>query len=782
TTYGVMPLLRTLLRLVLGKRLPITAGDLRVPGLSAPVTIRRDKHGIPMIEAANEPDALFALGFCHAQDRAAQLEVLVRLGRGTISELVGPRALAADRVSRRVGFRHAADRQWPVLTDRARDLLSAYTAGINAGYTHGLPRLPHEFVALRATPTPWEPQDVLAYTKIQSWFMASNWDVELARLRILMADGPEALQALDPVEPALIPYGTRGDALLVRVLDRLQEDLNALLEVLPRGGGSNNWVIAPSRTTTGRPILCNDPHLGAQLPAPWYLVSIRTPDWSVAGASFVGSPSVPCGHNGHAAWGVTAGLADNTDLFVEELRRDGDAWQYRQGDTWLPCTVRREVIRVKGAEPVTEEVLSTSRGPIINPVLNDTPEAISLRAVWLDPLPLDGWLSAMRAKSFAEFREPFRHWPGFPMNLVYADTSDQIGWLLAGQVPLRKRGNGLLPLAGWDDRNGWEPDLVPFERMPSVEDPPAGFFATANSTPVQSPDGPFLGADFLDPYRHQVIVEDLAARDKWDLVGAAAIQLSVRSIPWREVRDTVLEITDDRPAVRESLARLRDWDAQVSADSPDATVFELFLAAMAVRVAKARAPKSWEWAAGKGTNGLNAYNFFGFRRTAHLVALMNRQPAGWFPEGWPRAMADALDEAVQAACRAGGTFFPWGQVRPLTLRHQLIGQSPLRPVFNLGPVSFGGDENTPCHASVLPLDPLGPVRSFPNLRAAIDVGAWSNSRFALAGGQSGNPYSPHYADLFGPWQRGEGVPIAFTPEEVRAATVTELRLASTNAD
>ena len=182
---------------------------------------------------------------------------------------------------------------------------------------------------------------------------------------------------------------------------------------------------------------------------------------------------------------MTAGLSDNTDLFLEELRRDGDAWQYRQGDRWLPCGVRREVIRVKGAEPVTEEVLSTARGPIVNPVLFDTPEALSLRAVWLDPLPLDGWLSAMRARSFAEFREPFRHWPGFPMNLVYADVTGKTAWQFVGQLPVRKRGNGLLPMAGWDDRNGWEPDLVPFEQMPFVEGSPEGFFATANNRPPQ---------------------------------------------------------------------------------------------------------------------------------------------------------------------------------------------------------------------------------------------------------------------------------------------------------
>ena len=232
-----------------------------------------------------------------------------------------------------------------------------------------------------------------------------------------------------------------GENSALSTLNRLEADIKALTEIIPLGGGSNNWVIAPKRSATGRPIVCNDPHLLAQVPAPWYLVSIRTPDWSVASASFIGAPAIACGHNGHAAWGVTAGLSDNSDLFVEQVRHEGGVWQYRQGEQWLPCGVRKEVIHLKKGEPVTEEILSTPSGPIISPILNDTPEALSLRAVWLDPLPLDGWLSAMKAKSFSEFRE----WPGFPMNLVYADATGKTAWQFVGQIPVRKRGHGMLP-------------------------------------------------------------------------------------------------------------------------------------------------------------------------------------------------------------------------------------------------------------------------------------------------------------------------------------------------
>jgi penicillin amidase len=776
-------ILRTLLRLALGKRLPVTSGELRVSGLESSVTIRRDRYSIPMIEAAKEQDAIFALGFCHAQDRAGQLEVLLRLGRGTISEMAGPKALAVDRICRRVGFRHAAEQQFAILTEPQRRIISAYTDGINAGYKHGLRSRPHEFVALRIDPTPWEPADVLAYTKIQPWMMSSNWDAELARLRILLADGPDALKALDPLAVEESPAANRQSTL--RAIDRLEQDIAALLEVMPLGGGSNNWVIAPSRTTTGRPILCNDPHLAAQLPAPWYLVSIRTPNWAVAGASFVGSPAVPCGHNGFAAWGVTAGLIDNTDLFLEELRREGETWQYRQGDRWLPCNVRREEIRVKGAGTVVEEVISTSRGPIINPVLHDTPEAISLRAVWLDQLPMDGWLSAMNAKSFSEFRSTFREWPAFPMNIVYADVTGKTGWQLVGQVPIRKRGNGMLPMAGWDNRNGWQTDLVPFEEMPFVEDPPESFFATANNRPVQKEDGPFLGEDFLDDYRYRVIAEELAAREKWDLAGAASVQLSVKSIPWREMRDVVLSIEDDRPDVREAVTQFKEWDGNLSASSSAATVFEYFLGALACKMAEAKAPRSWTWAVGGGPSILNPFSFFGYRRVAHLCALLRSQPSGWFEFGWPKTIADILDGAygviqLEAVIRKlqfwNDPRDAWGNLRPLTLQHLLMSRTPLRSVFNIGPIPIGGDEHTPNHASVMPLDPLGPVKSLPNLRATIDVGEWANSRFVLAGGQSGNPFSPHYADLLPFWLKGEGVPIAFTAEEMRKAAVTELRL------
>ncbi len=745
-----------LVRLFLGRRLPISTGTLSISGLSSSIKISRDSFGIPSIQAQNDLDAFFGMGFCHAQDRAGQLEGWLRLGRGKLSEIAGPRTLGIDQLLRRIGFNHAAQKQWPVLSPQMQEVLQAYVNGINAGYKHGWKKRPHEFFFLKTPPTEWTPYDVLALLKMQCWFMACNWDSELARLAILRNDGPEALTALDPL--AFDSTGltdSTSQPSPITTIQRLLDDVKLLGEIVPKMGGSNNWVVSPSKSATGRPLLANDPHLGASVPAPWYLLSVQTPDWSLAGASFVGSPTVPSGHNGHAAWGVTAGLSDNTDLFIEDVQTIEGKWHYRQGETYLPCEVRRETISVKKGSPVEMEVVSTPRGPIISPSLPVVSEALSLRAVWLDPLPVQGWLTAFRAKDFDTFRQSFREWPGFPMNLVYADMTGKTGWQLVGQVPVRKRGNGLIPLAGWDDRNGWHKELLPFEKMPFVEDPKEGFVATANNRPIYENDGAYLGCDWLDRYRHDVIAEALQKLDKVTLKDCSDIQQSFRCMPWEEIRDVILQY--NLPAVE----NLKKWDGNITADSYEATIYQLFMAKMSRRLAEVKAPKSVEIALGGALNELNDHSFFSFRRYSHLVKLLNTQPEGWFEKGWKAEIESALEYAHG---EAWGT--AWGTIRPLVLDHLLMGKSPLASLYNVGPFAFGGDEHTPNHASALPLDVLDKVQSLPNLRTIIDVGNWSACRFQLSGGQSGNPFSKNYADLMQMWLKAEGVPIAFTKEEI----------------
>jgi penicillin amidase len=768
---------RLLLRLLLGRRLPRTRGQLRVPGLRGSVRIHRDRWGIPYIEADHDFDACFAIGFCHGQDRPFQLELYRRVVRGTLCELVGRPGLPIDRLSRRIGFHRAAAEQWPVLEADLRDMLEAYAQGVTAGATRGLPRPPHEFALLRARPGSWSPLDSLGLLKLLSFSLASNWDIELARLRVLLEDGPEALRALDPSYPPWLPITTPPGKPAGPALDRLAEEIKAFTALFPRGGGSNNWTVAPSRTATGRPLVANDPHLDARVPPHWYLLQARTPHWAVAGASFLGGPSVQAGHNGFAAWGVTAGMIDNTDLFLEEIGPDGRS--VRQGDQFVPCPVREEVIAIRGASAVTEHVLITPRGPIISPALAGATTALSLRAVWLDPRPSDGILRLHRVHSFAEFHRAAEHWPAASWNMVYADQTGAIGWQMYGQPPRRRKGWGLIPMPGWDTEAGWEPDLVPSDQLPHAHDPPEGFIATANNKPVPDGVGPYLGSDWLDGYRVAAIARALSARTDWDVPRTMQLQLDQRAAAWDDLRDAVLSAPDKDADARQALALLRSWDGCVAVDSPAAAIYELFIAEMAGRLARARAPRTADIVLGAPLGPITPFNFLCYRRTSHLARVLREQPAGWFSHSWPDEIADALAAVIRRLrTHHGPTPAGWafGRLRPLVLHHPLGRRPRLARIFNLGPIPFGGDTDTINQGAVLPLDPLASVDNIASLRMVVDVGAWHNSRFSLPGGQSGNPLSPHYDDLFALWQRGEGVPIAWTPEEIRQATVETLEL------
>jgi penicillin G amidase len=777
---------------MLGSRLPTTSGELGVPGLAAETTIRRDKWGIPHIEANNETDAWYGLGFCHGQDRTFQLETFLRVIRGTLAALVGKDGIAIDRVSRRIGFSRNNAGQFAKFALDIQANIEAYVKGVNAGGTHGLARKPHEFALLRSRPTPWDAADVVGMIKLQSFLFATNADVELARLKILLADGAEVLSALDPsygTPSSITPSSITSRPLTGRLgvaevssemapaIDRLAEDLSAFASVVGGGGASNSWVISGSRTASGRPLLVNDPHLPALLPSPWYLAHLSTPDWAVAGATLVGGPAVEVGHNGYAAWGITAALFDNTDLYQEEVGPDGAT--LRSGDDFVPCEVLHEEIKVRYKRPMTENVVLTPRGPVVSPALDGEVGALSLGSFWLGDYPVEGFLRVHRTRSFEEFRAAFAQWPGPDLNLSYADESGTIGWQLVGYVPRRKKGWGTIPLPGWDPSVGWEEEPVPFADMPYLFNPDSGYLATANTRPYPDVAEPFLGVDWIDGYRLARILELLAQRTDWDVEKVQRMQLDELSIPWRDMKQVVLEVKASNADTAVALRLLEGWDGTVSSDSPAATVFELFVAEMAQRVARAKAPRSAEWVLGLGFGQLLPYTSFSYRRVGHLVNLLRNPSEDWFGHSWGEEIAEALGSVVKTLRSKWGedpNGWAWGRIRPVVLKHPVGEQKPMDRVFNIGPINWGGDSNTIAQTSVDPLDPTSNPAFISSLRMVADVGNWEGCRWILPSGQSGNPLSPHYEDQLPMWKAGAGVPIAWSPEAVEKAAVETLRL------
>ena len=766
---------RWVFRLALGRRLPTTSGVIEVPGVSSTVTIRRDRFGIPYIEAQSDEDAWYGVGFCQGQDRAFQLETLQRAARGTISEIAGVGGVRADRLARQLGFVESARRQMEAVSDDIRAGLEAFACGVTEGVRLGVRRLPHEFILLRTEPTPYSAEDIIAIAKLQGFVLASNWDLELARYHILLADGPEAVAALDPAYPEWHPVSTPPGSPRGPSTDRLAEDLSALREAVGYIGGSNSWALAPFKTSTGRPILSNDPHLRPGLPPHWYLAQVRTPEWAAAGATFVGGPVFPAGHNGTAAWGVTAGLVDTSDLFIEELSDDG--LSIREGNDFAPCEVREEVIRVRGAPDVAERVLVTPRGPIVGAATGSS--ALSLRAKWLDTTPVRGLLTIHRARTFEEFRECCGDWPLSSLNMVYADTSGEVGWQLMGTTPVRKKGWGTVPSLGSDPEAGWEDEHVPHDQMPHASGPSSGVIATANNCPTRDGDGPYLGVDWLDGYRVSRAFGELRRRDNWDVDSTLAFQLDEVSLPWSEMREAVLSTPAHSPDAQVALDLLEAWDGVVCKDSAAATVFELFSVEIARSIAVAKAPNSVDWVVGMSPNPMAAYTPFVARRAGHTSRLVREQPPGWFEEGWHAAIQGALASAVRILRQRYGEdsrAWTWGSVRQLVLKHPVGQRDIFSGIFNRGPFPFGGDVDTVSQAAPAPDDPTGGPLAIASLRIAIDVGEWELSRFSMPGGQSGNPMSPHYDDILPLWLRGEGVPIAWSPKSIEDSAVAKLQL------
>lgn len=759
-------LLRTLLGIGLGKRLPTVDGDVTVPpGLRATVIIRRDTNGIPYVQAQNDDDAFFGLGFCQAQDRAFQIELLVRVARGTLSELVGPDGLPVDRLARRIGFSRIAEKQLAASDDAMRAQFTSFARGVNAGLAYGANKKCHEMTLLGAKYTTFAPHDPAAVLAFLAFALSSNWDAELARLRVLREDGRDALLAL---EPSLAPYERELFAAIdaLEAADALLGGASRMREVGAVGAASNAWAIAPRRTATGRPILASDPHLSPTLPAPWHLVHVRAPDWAISGACFITQPVVSIGHNEHVAWGITAGHVDNTDLFVEHVGPDGRS--VREGDRFVRCGMRRETIAVKGGPDETLEVLVTPRGPIVGDVLGPSRDAISIKGTWMTTRTLHAY-KAHRARDVDEARAVFDGYPGPSESRVFADVKGSIAWQVHGDIPVRKGGHGLVPAPGWDPAFGWKEERLPFAKHPRGKDPERGFVATANQCPPELPDDVFCGVDWLDRHRYERIVEKLDAKSDWTIADVLDMHLDRRSTLTRELLPLFVA------AVTDPIAKkwLEPWDGELAPSSVAASIFELGFADLARRVTRRHAPNAWRTALGEGINDVLLHGPNAIRRVGEITRLVRALPAS--------EIADALAGAVRELRTKFGSRdseWRWGKVRPLRLRHAFAKQPPLDRLFALRDIAIGGDVTTIPQGSVDFQDPLGDPIGVPNMRAAIDVGAWENSRWSLLGGQSGNPCSPHFGDLLEHWDRGEGVSIAWSREEVERRATSTLTLTS----
>ncbi|UCH86317.1 MAG: penicillin acylase family protein [Dehalococcoidia bacterium] len=766
---------------LLRRSVPCSKGSVRLKGLDSAVEVIRDRWGLPHIYAGSVRDAIFAQGYVHAQDRLWNIELARRAASGSLAEVFGAVALDADRLLRRVGLRRAAEAEVEQLAEAMCENLDAYAAGVNAFVEGNRNRLPPEFLILRFRPEPWTAVDSLTIGKFIGWSLSGNWDTEIVRSWIVERLGPEEAARMEPGYPVgaplIVPPGGECRGLGAPLLEELRkvQDLAGA-----KGGGSNNWAVDGHKSVTGKPLLANDPHLPLQMPTVWYEVHLNGGGLNVIGVSLPGVPGVIIGHNDRIAWGITNTMTDGDDLFVEQIN-PANPRQYDHKGKWVDGDLVREEIRVRGRrEPVVEEVLVTRHGPIISPSIAGETRALALRTIVAEPSQqVQALILLNRAGSWEGFREALRQWPAPAQNFVYADVEGNIGYQMAGLVPLRAKGQGLVPSPGWTDEYDWK-GFIPFDELPSVLNPPTHYVATANNKIVDDDYPHFLGAEYMEGYRVQRIIELLEARQKHSLEDFRSIQGDIYSIPGYELAQHLLSLKPANEDARRALNFLRVWDCQLSPDSVAATIVEAFFLQMLRNTVAVKLGPLTDYFVGKEVHPAVPDGFYLYRSTSWLLGLMKEAPVDWFGgRDWREVMEQSLEEAVAALRRSLGedmSRWTWGRLHYAPFEHVLGRVRALRPLFNRGPVPMGGDMNTVAQASYVGSRPYA-VGSFAvSYRQIVDLSDFDRSVAILPGGQSGHPASRHYSDMIDAWRRLEYHPLLFDREEIERQAAGKLTL------
>jgi penicillin amidase len=768
------------------RALPQTEGRLVLAGAKAELRLERDAQGIPAIHAASERDAWYGLGVAHAQDRLWQLETHRRIASGRLAEVFGPSALETDRFLRALGVRRAAQVQGQGLPAESQAQLQAYADGINAVLRElqgGGRARPPEFVILGIQPEPWEPVDSLAWATMMAWDLGGNWSTELLRLRLALQMPVERIHQLLPPYPGEKPLPTMDFADFYRSLKldgaSTVTAWQRLPEIAPESGiegvGSNNWVVAGSHTTTGKPLLANDPHLKLSTPALWYFARLHAPQLTLAGATLPGIPGVVLGQNGHIAWGFTNTAPDVQDLYLEQLDPQ-DPTRYRTPEGWAAFETATEVIKVKGQPDVTMTVRKSRHGPVISDA-GTTPDmlgpaakpthvlALRWTALDADSDPVSPAFAMQRARSVQGFFEATRGWVAPMQNMVVADVQGRIGVISPGRVPLRKPDNdlhGLAPAPGWDAKYDWA-GWVPTDETPRELDPARGWIATANQriTPPGYPH--YLTSEWALPYRQQRIEQRLAAKPKHSLDDLAALQADEVSLavapllPWLQKAKSV------HPLAPAAQAQLAGFDGRMAADRAAPLIYWAWQRQLA------RAIFADDVSEGLWEKSLAGRNF-----QDALERVLQADDAAWCDQRQTPLAESCADQAGLALTRAleelQARFGPdvarwrWGDAHQARGEHRPFSRVPLlNPLFELrAPV--GGDTHTVnvSRVSLRPDKATGDLFHSdhgPSLRALYDLGDPAQSRVMQSTGQSGIVFSSHYRSFLQPWVQVKYVPL-----------------------
>jgi penicillin amidase len=755
--------------------MPAYSGTERLPGLSSEARVWRDAYGVPHIFAGSMDDAARTLGYLHASERMFQMDILRRVGQGRMAEIRGADLLPVDKFIRTVGFYRESETSFSALSPWARKRLEAYAEGVNAFLaSHALPP---EFLLAGDRPEPWKPADTLVIGKIEAYQLSQNFKLKLLRARLTAKLGEERANWLfpaarpgDPITtlPAISDTHASGDS--------IDDELGALTGI--GKGASNEWVVAGSRTLTGKPILANDPHLELSAPILWYLARVVTPEGSVKGATLPGAPVFVLGQNDSIAWGLTTANSNVQDLFIETVD-PADPSKYLSPDGPKPFEIREETIQVKGAADVSLTVRATRHGPVLSDVNTDLADFARLgKAVALAFTGLgdrdttaEAFMRVNSARNWGQFLDALRLYQTPTQNFAYADVGGDIGFLNPGLVPTRKSGEGPVPVDGASGGFDWT-GAIPFEQWPQLHNPEIGFAFNANNANFPENHEPSFGQDWEESFRARRIQQFFDAIDKHSLETSAAMQADHLSLDVKELQPFIAMIAPSDGRARKAQAMLLSWTGVMDKDRAEALIYTAFLRSLHKILIEDK-------------TGLPMKERGPFAATT-LVSLMRDHPTWCASPGTPgqdcrAAVGQALDDGLALLIKRDGddmSHWRWGAEHKAVLQHQVYSH-----VLLLDRLT---DLSLPSSGGFYTLDRGGGSEASSDMpfartqgggfRGLYDLANPDKSRFMIATGESGHIFSRHYGDLAPLWNDVKSITLAGSEDQLQKAGAEELTL------
>jgi penicillin amidase len=787
---------------------PQLDGEMRAPGLAAPVLVRRDPSDVTHIQARSVADASFALGWIHAQERGWQLEFNRRVMHGELSEVLGPATLETDKLLRTLGIMQSAQAQWQRLPDDAKAVIQAYANGINSFHADAGQALPPEFHILGTRPGTWTPQDTMGWALMMALDLGGNWANEFARLSALQRIDTQALWQLMPPYPGEPPATTVDLAALYRGLGVYRNGdaavrTSALPEKSPApsglalvdtaqindwarglgdagGKGSNNWVVAGNHTQSGKPLLANDPHLGLAAPAIWYFARLQAPapaggkPLDVIGATLPGLPGVVLGRTAGVAWGFTNVGPDVQDLYLEQIN-PADPRQYRTPAGWAAFDTRDEIIKIKGQPDEKIVVRSTRHGPVLSDaqatyaqVLDTRKFVLALRWTALDAgnqTVLSG-MQTNSAQTVDELMAAFSTYHSPMQNVVAADTQGRAGYQAVGRAVLRKPENdlrGVAPAPGWDSKYDWIGELDA-SKNPRIDDQAIqskGWHATANQN-IQPAGYPyFLGSDWLTPERFDRIEALLAAKPRHTAASLRDVQADVLSTAARRLLPLLQATQSSHALAPAALAQVKTFDGAMRPDRAAPLIVSVWGDELTRALIEPRlGPQKFQALYGKRS----------FRQGLETILEDPKAAASWCaPLSCAEQSSRALDRSLDRIAAQQGkdpAAWRWDAWHRALSAHRPLGNVAALAHFFDVTVPTGGDSWTVNVAQYWANDPKVPFasRHAASMRAIYDLADPEQSRFIYQTGQSGLVFSPRYRDMRDEWAGVQYRPLRLRPD------------------